>query len=66
MNAIKRTLITGAAAIGMAGPASAADLSPANWPAEIREAAEKAESEGMAAQTSRVYTGKNGAISGTA
>jgi len=66
MNAIKKTLIGSAAAIGMAGSASAADLSPTSWPTEIREAAEKAESEGMAAQTSRVYTGKNGAISGTA
>lgn len=47
MAAFKRTLIGGpAAAIGMAGSASAADLSPASWPAEIREAAEKAESEG--------------------
>src|SRR3546814_4176761 len=66
MNNLKKTLITGAMAIGGAVSASASDLSPVNWPAEIRETAEKAESVGMTPQESRVYAGKNGAISGTA
>src|SRR3546814_7526205 len=65
MNNLKKTLITGAMAIGGAVSASASDLSPVNWPAEIRETAEKAVSVGMTPQESRVYAGKNGAISRT-
>src|SRR3546814_21190839 len=53
-------------AIGGAVSASASDLSPVNWPEEIRETAEKAESVGMTPQESRVHAGKNVAISGTA
>ncbi|MDT9601017.1 gamma-glutamyltransferase [Sphingosinicella rhizophila] len=66
MNGFKKSVIAGAAAIGAASSVGATDLSPAKWPIEIREAAEKAESQGMTATQSRVHVGTNGAISGTA
>lgn len=56
----------GAIALAVAGSANAQDLSPAKWPTEVREAAEAAERQGMMPVESRVYSGRHGAISGTA
>lgn len=42
------------------------DLSPESWPADVRAAAEAAEARGLSPQTSQVYVGEQGAISGTA
>ena len=67
MSKMKALFIAGVALVIAETAASAAPkLSPANWPAEERAAAEKAESTGMMPAESKVYVGRKGAISATA
>lgn len=62
---MKTLLMTAAAALALAQPALAADLSPAHWPAGVREQAEQAETKAWTPDVASVASGSNGVISAT-
>lgn len=62
---MKKLILAGAAVLALGQPAIAADLSPANWPADVRAQAEQAEIKGWTPETPNVASGKNGVVSAT-